>query len=637
MFLHRRLSYTHFGRHFFFYISVDRTQLLPYLSRIMSCGVDMLFSWPPSSDSFRESLVSKPEPGPNYARLMEEYYSAKSAHIPTKFEGENGLSGSKSKLFEGRRDGPDDESQSVGDNASSTMDGEPVTNDENHLEGGDVKETDDMIKSAHDFYKMSMPLLTDGFLSLKDRSKNRAFFLDKQRPCEQAFRIIQIELNLIYDIFYTKLFLFQRNRAYARVLCLFLALASLLTFFFQDGGKYSDHHVDVIVTFTLLGGAIALDLLTAVMFVLSGWWVILCFDGMSKTYLQSLMQMILRWSKWARQHNRTRWSNSISKYNLLRRFRKPSSLFNLIYLFKIKEIRDVLVGILYVKEDQIEEDLIKYLIEGLKSKAIEAEEMAVAKKVCSARGNLILQKDYFLASECLSPWTVDVDYDESLLIWHLATDICYWTTSDDKDDAGSSESKDRRFSKALADYMAYVILRQQKMVSALVGMSETRFEHTCAEANKFMNNNCINVSWLEDCWWKAKRFRFASSQDKKSPSEKAEAEFFKKFSEKVLQVKADVQPLKAKGDKSKSILFDACRLAKQLELFGEKQWEITAKVWVELLCYAAIRCSPRSHIARLSKGGELLTLVWLFMTHLGLGERFLQNQGFGWTKLIIHK
>ncbi|XP_021752774.1 uncharacterized protein LOC110718246 [Chenopodium quinoa] len=545
---------------------------------------------------------------------MAEYYSAKSAHIPTDFEGENGPSGGVSKLFEGRRDGPDDESQCNGANASSY----------------------DMIKEAHWFYEMSMPLLTDGFLSLKDRNKSRKNLL--YRPCEEAFRIIQIELNLIYDIFYTKLFLFQKKRAYARVLCLFLALASLLTFFYQDRGKYSDHHVDVIVTFTLLGGAIALDLLTAVMFVLSDWWVILCSNGMFKNYLQSLMLTILRWSKWARQHNRRRWSNSISKYNLLRHcFRKPSSLFNLIYLFKIKEIRNVLVGILYVKEDQIEEELIKYLIEGLQSKAKEAEELAVAKEVCSARGNLVLQKDYFLASECLSPWTVDVDYDESLLIWHLATDICYWTTSDDKDDAGSSESKDRRFSKALADYMAYVILRQQKMLSALVGMSETRFEHTCAEANKFMNNNCINVSWLEDCWWKAKRFRFASSQDKKSPSEKAEAEFFKKFSEKVLQVKADVQPLKAKGDKSKSILFDACRLAKQLELFGEKQWEITAKVWVELLCYAAIRCSPRSHIARLSKGGELLTLVWLFMTHLGLGERFLQNQGFGWTKLIIHK
>ena len=43
--------------------------------------------------------------------------------------------------------------------------------------------------------------------------------------------------------------------------------------------------------------------------------------------------------------------------------------------------------------------------------------------VCSARGNLIFNDEYFLASQYLKPWTLNVDYSISLLTWHVATDI----------------------------------------------------------------------------------------------------------------------------------------------------------------------------------------------------------------------
>lgn len=359
-----------------------------------------------------------------------------------------------------------------------------------------------------------------------------------------------------------------------------------------------------------------MDVFAGLMFILSDWWVILCYDGEVNSYLKSLMLMILRWSRWARRSKPKRWSGSIGQYNLLTRcFRKPPSLyFKLKNVIRIKEIWDIVVGLLYVKADETKDLLTGFIVKELQLKALLASELEVAKEVCSARGNLVLQDDYFLASECLSPWTIDIDYDESLLIWHLVTDICYWTTRD-------VTQEGCKFSKELSDYMAYIFLKKQTLVSTMVGMYDTRFEDTCAEAIKFMNNKSIVFNWLQS----------------ETLSESAENNFFKEFSKKLLEVKADVQPVVAKGDKSKSVLFDACRLAKQLEMFGDRQWKITSKVWVEMLCYAAVRCSPHSHIAQLSKGGELITLVWLLMAHLGLGERFLQNQGFGWTKLIIHK
>ncbi|XP_048495790.1 uncharacterized protein LOC125495098 [Beta vulgaris subsp. vulgaris] len=377
------------------------------------------------------------------------------------------------------------------------------------------------------------------------------------------------------------------------------------------------------------------------MLVLSDWWIIITPEQGITKYLRSILIRLLQFSTCTKDNSHCRWSQYMSKYNLLERcFKDPPSILKYIF---IKGIKDALIGFLYVAKKQVDEQLlVKFVIEELQKKAKLAPDLKETKEVNSARGNLALENEFFLVSEYLNPWTVDVDYDESVLIWHLATDICYWTSQEH----GSTDNVDgmdyRSFSKWLSDYMSYLLLRQQSLVSLVVGMSENRFEDTCAEARKFMNKS-LNVHWFSYICAETKKCLCSKLNCQTSGVEcenhgtKEEEEFFKEFCIKVLKVKAHIPPIVAKGDKSKSVLFDACRLAEQLKMFGSSQWEITSKVWVELLCYAANRASPRSHVAQLRRGGELITLVWLLMAHLGLGERFLQNQGFGWTKLIIHK
>ena len=91
-----------------------------------------------------------------------------------------------------------------------------------------------------------------------------------------------------------------------------------------------------------------------------------------------------------------------------------------------------------------------------------------------------------------------------------------------------------------------------------------------------------------------------------------------------------------KGDRHKSILFDACMLAKELDkLKTELKWKVTSKVWVELLSYAASRSRANSHIQQLSKGGELLTFVRLLMAQLGLREAWAESCTR--AKLIVGK
>lgn len=93
-----------------------------------------------------------------------------------------------------------------------------------------------------------------------------------------------------------------------------------------------------------------------------------------------------------------------------------------------------------------------------------------------------------------------------------------------------------------------------------------------------------------------------------------------------------------KGDRSKSVLFEASRLAKELHKMEEqKKWGTVSRVWVEMLSYAASHCRAAAHAQQLSKGGELATFVWLMMAHFGLGEQFQINEGDARAKLIVRK
>ncbi|KAK4852436.1 hypothetical protein QYF36_024095 [Acer negundo] len=158
----------------------------------------------------------------------------------------------------------------------------------------------------------------------------------------------------------------------------------------------------------------------------------------------------------------------------------------------------------------------------------------------------------------------------------------------------------------LSDYMLYLLVMQPSMMSAVAGIGKIRFRDTCAEANRLF-----------------KRKSLKGNQEKEACT-------------KILDVNTYVKPVTVKGDRSKSVLFDASMLAKQLKKLDDK-WELLSKIWVELLSYAACNCSARTHAQQVSKGGELITFVWLLMAHFGLGDQFQINKGQGRAKLIVTK
>jgi len=175
------------------------------------------------------------------------------------------------------------------------------------------------------------------------------------------------------------------------------------------------------------------------------------------------------------------------------------------------------------------------------------------------------------------------------------------------------------------------------MLSTVAGIGQIRFRDTCAEAKKFFLGRKIWKSGVGgNCCLKIFSFWKCFYGDESEKGQ--ENELQKQACESILAVNTAVEPVAVKGDRSKSILFDACMLAKELKkLESKRMWEIVSKVWVELLSYAASHCRANTHAAQLSKGGQLLTLVWLLMAHLGLGNQFQISEGHARAKLIVRK
>jgi hypothetical protein len=217
------------------------------------------------------------------------------------------------------------------------------------------------------------------------------------------------------------------------------------------------------------------------------------------------------------------------------------------------------------------------------------------------------------------------EFDESLLLWHIATDLCFRV-----EDAQGPDPETRKFmdmGSELSNYMFYIMVVHPLMLSSSTTLATKRCKDTIAEARRhFLKKHAAVRTWS----WYSKKKEDATSSNATDGGDKAVTE--KNAHESLLKVVQDT-PLQAsvvKGDKSKSVLWDGCFLAVELKrIMGDPKtrWEAMCKVWVEMLCYAAVHCGGYQHAERLKEGGELITFVCLLMTHLGMGKHYRTEVG----------
>ncbi|CBI20393.3 unnamed protein product, partial [Vitis vinifera] len=471
--------------------------------------------------NFKASMLPPADAGPNYAQLMEEYTSKKIAHRLSDL---------------------------------------------------------DVVEGGFKYFNIFKGLIVDLMFTFQERKDSRRYFF--ARNTEDAFKVLEVELNFMYDALYTKMVV----------------------------GKM--HPFDVYVTYALLIGAICLDSIAVIKLIFSDWTIVLLRYRRAKEFLLKTRKRltIYRIGSWSKTFGR-RWSNSMSQHSLVRYCLKERFKWIDVTVdwFGLKDILD---EIQYKEHIKVPKDLKIFICEALKEKAKKAEDSKTAREICSGRGDWVLSQ-----SACQSLiWSVDGEYDEILLLWHIATDLCFYempSSTHTDPEVGHQPSKEgsfdnrREFSKFLSDYMLYLLVMRPTMMSAVAGIGQIRFRDTCEEAKK-------KKELMQEKIWEA--------------------------CAALLLIETVVKPIEVKGDRSKSVLFDACILAKELKKLNErKRWKVMSEVWVELLSYAASHCRANTHAQQFSKGGELVTFVWLLMTQLGLGDQFRVEAGHARAKLLVEK
>ncbi|XP_062197927.1 uncharacterized protein LOC133900720 [Phragmites australis] len=191
-------------------------------------------------------------------------------------------------------------------------------------------------------------------------------------------------------------------------------------------------------------------------------------------------------------------------------------------------------------------------------------------------------------------------FDESVLVWHLATDFCFHQASRWPPEAA-------RHCRVMSNYMAYLLFVNPEML-----MPGARHGLIKAACNEIMD--LLKMHQLRNP---------PESMNNTAPPVEADAELAKKIF-RTLENSADSR-----------FAHDALALAKGLMGISDrgegetKMWKVIQGAWVEMLCFSAARCRGYLHAKSLGNGGEYLSYVWLLLWYMGmetLAERMQRTE-----------
>ncbi|KAF7850430.1 hypothetical protein BT93_L5504 [Corymbia citriodora subsp. variegata] len=495
-----------------------------------------------------------------------------------------------------------------------------------------------MVKHAFYFFQMFVVLLGDLMFTSQEREVSRSYFQNVSTV--DALRIISVELQFMYEALHTKMLVICSKWSYIfRV----IAFTIIVTAFFLFSHLKKHHQLpelDVKITYSLLFGGIALDVIALLMLVFSDWTV----AGIKQvSFLNKFVSAMndLRKPRFAtcEEHPNAvityssldtplifrRWSESMSACNLLLlvlgkstrkmwkrggRCGRPwhnistrgiymsllrmiskgpnwsQSCVGKIVVFLIKSLmpgfsRSVrrIANTDSVSKNPFIKELWIFIFTEVKRKSKDTNDEIKAKKIFEAKGDLFLES-LFLESTLndldrgnLLEYITKVNFDSSIIMWHLATEVWY------NKEKPTVKNEEREFSKILSDYMMYLVFNQFNLVSTVAGIAPIKSSKTFEHIFKTIGNEIYDMDVEGLC-----------------------------------QRLYTVHP---NNDCGGSVLNRGIDLAREMERLGDMKWKVMSGVWVEMLSYAAIHTKGETHMQVLSKGGELLTFVWLLMAHFG--------------------
>ncbi|XP_030939987.1 uncharacterized protein LOC115964898 [Quercus lobata] len=393
----------------------------------------------------------------------------------------------------------------------------------------------------------------------------------------RAFERIEIELGHAYDYFYTKAPLFYRSWG-----CIFRSITRCFIFcvfvFFIVKERQRDLKVDLIITYILLGGALFIETYTVILHISSN-------KGLQCPWLEKLNPFFSLFVS-----NDKLWSNTMGQFNMLSFCSKnpgidlhgtPKFFVDLRVLFFshiLPRISRELEMLFYRTNKQVSDELKSLVWDKIK------ENPNVYKSVLSVDYNVL-----YLTQDR----SIFVELDVSIIIWHLATELCFYT-----DKGSNAEADKRHVIKEISEYIMYILAFCPYMFS--MGSVKVNFQSSCRHVGDLLKH-CRGSSM---------------------------SRVFEELTSRLTDGRVYLKREPGHVESVKGYLLDtdllACAdlVARKLREKEEQKWELLTKFWVETLTHVAALCNGISHAQQLRKGGEFLTHIWFLIEHLDLKEKF---------------
>jgi hypothetical protein len=185
-------------------------------------------------------------------------------------------------------------------------------------------------------------------------------------------------------------------------------------------------------------------------------------------------------------------------------------------------------------------------------------------------------------------------FDASVLIWHIATDLCFRSKPPNHFRCRPPHGEVLRevCTEAISNYMAYLLMFRPDML-----MTGSR-RHLFTEATKQMDRIVTQAS------------KEMAEKEKKQKQPLSDEILLDKIKEKAASLRER---------EAYTIIDDACKLAEELLRMkdDDDRWNLMHRVWVGMLCYSASMCRGYLHAKSLGEGGEFLSYVWLLISLQG--------------------
>ncbi|GAY47238.1 hypothetical protein KPL70_002514 [Citrus sinensis] len=456
---------------------------------------------------------------------------------------------------------------------------------------GEIRETSRRLLEVCTLIENCARLFTGQVLEYGDRQNDRMILLGeegiKEKSAEEIFKITAIELGFMYDLLYTKAkMIYSGFGILARCFSLLFSVTALV--FFSIFIHSPAHPLaDIIITYLLLICTIFTDLYGFILHLFSDWTKFYLSKRRNGSHPDSSTYDATFFSH-PLLGNHKRWCRSMGQLNLLSYCIKDKITTPSAAVGKILAINKTLENQWYVTRTDVNDDLAKLIFGELKEKITsntEPEEQlgstATGQRTMAGRGYYVLEHRY--NKSWLLKCTASRSYDFNLLVWHIATDLCY------RDDLhklcnGNANALHRscKISKRLSDYMLYLLLVCPSLMPE-DNLLETIYMETCRQMEHFSG-------LLEE------------------PPTVMTPEEMQEWTKKIASAKRPGLWLS----------YHLQSLQSNQDWNNGRKWEMISEVWVDMLAYAASYGTWNEHGQHLRKGGELLTHVRLLVAHLGL-------------------